>query len=253
MRRVQLGGCRRASSPHILILLGGTDLRTGDLKGRVLTDYVRPTPPPRSGYHRYQLRLYEQPDGDGQHIALSPEELLSLGGADGSEEPPKPGRCVATLLQLSRRRAHGLVLVAPSASTNLRREVRRRPARAASRFPAGPLQRASFYLGFLGISRPCSSSQALISSRVLSSEKHLKHQSRLCLGHKLPLPFRATVPAAHRSQSARGEAPQHPKTSSCPRRAFGKAGAWAMESFVERFHLGSPVASTQFLTKHHED
>lgn len=37
------------------------------------------------------------------------------GGADGSEEPPKPGRCVATLLQLSRRRAHGLVLVAPSA------------------------------------------------------------------------------------------------------------------------------------------
>ncbi|XP_068518210.1 phosphatidylethanolamine-binding protein 4 isoform X3 [Anas acuta] len=84
----------------------GTDLRTGDLKGRVLTDYVRPTPPPRSGYHRYQLRLYEQPDG--QHITLSPEELLSL-------------------------------------------------------------------------------------------------------------------------------------------------GAWAMESFVERFHLGSPVASTQFLTKHHED
>uniref|UniRef100_A0A8B9ELD8 Phosphatidylethanolamine-binding protein 4 n=1 Tax=Anser cygnoides TaxID=8845 RepID=A0A8B9ELD8_ANSCY len=55
----------------------GTDLRTGDLKGRVLTDYVRPTPPPRSGYHRYQLRLYEQPAG--QHIALGPEELLSLG------------------------------------------------------------------------------------------------------------------------------------------------------------------------------
>ncbi|XP_066839687.1 phosphatidylethanolamine-binding protein 4 isoform X2 [Anser cygnoides] len=55
----------------------GTDLRTGDLKGRVLTDYVRPTPPPRSGYHRYQLRLYEQPAG--QHITLGPEELLSLG------------------------------------------------------------------------------------------------------------------------------------------------------------------------------
>ncbi|XP_068518207.1 phosphatidylethanolamine-binding protein 4 isoform X1 [Anas acuta] len=90
----------------LLADIRGTDLRTGDLKGRVLTDYVRPTPPPRSGYHRYQLRLYEQPDG--QHITLSPEELLSL-------------------------------------------------------------------------------------------------------------------------------------------------GAWAMESFVERFHLGSPVASTQFLTKHHED
>lgn len=48
-------------------------------------DYVRPTPPPRSGYHRYQLRLYEQPAG--QHIALSPEELLSL----GKEQTVPPG------------------------------------------------------------------------------------------------------------------------------------------------------------------
>uniref|UniRef100_A0A663MDH0 Phosphatidylethanolamine binding protein 4 n=1 Tax=Athene cunicularia TaxID=194338 RepID=A0A663MDH0_ATHCN len=30
-------------------------------------------------------------------------------------------------------------------------------------------------------------------------------------------------------------------------------GAWAMESFEKRFWLGSPVASTQFLTKHYED
>lgn len=30
-------------------------------------------------------------------------------------------------------------------------------------------------------------------------------------------------------------------------------GAWAMESFVEEFQLGSPVASTQFLTKYYED
>ncbi|KAM7080769.1 phosphatidylethanolamine-binding protein 4 [Ciconia maguari] len=55
----------------------GTDLRTGDIKGHVLTDYVRPTPPPRSGYHRYQLRLYEQPAHEA--IALSPEERVSLG------------------------------------------------------------------------------------------------------------------------------------------------------------------------------
>lgn len=40
-------------------------------------DYVRPTPPPRSGYHRYQLRLYEQPAHEA--IALSPEERVSLG------------------------------------------------------------------------------------------------------------------------------------------------------------------------------
>ncbi|XP_042657450.1 phosphatidylethanolamine-binding protein 4 isoform X2 [Tyto alba] len=55
----------------------GVDLRTGDIKGLVLTDYVRPTPPPRSGYHRYQLRLYEQPAHEA--IALSPEERVSLG------------------------------------------------------------------------------------------------------------------------------------------------------------------------------
>uniref|UniRef100_A0A663EC71 Phosphatidylethanolamine binding protein 4 n=1 Tax=Aquila chrysaetos chrysaetos TaxID=223781 RepID=A0A663EC71_AQUCH len=55
----------------------GADLRTGDVKGLVLTDYVRPTPPPRSGYHRYQLRLYEQPAHEA--IALSPEERVSLG------------------------------------------------------------------------------------------------------------------------------------------------------------------------------
>ncbi|KAM6040560.1 phosphatidylethanolamine-binding protein 4 isoform 2-T2 [Chlamydotis macqueenii] len=55
----------------------GTDLRSGDVKGRVLTDYVRPTPPPRSGYHRYQLLLYQQPAREA--IALSAEERVSLG------------------------------------------------------------------------------------------------------------------------------------------------------------------------------
>ncbi|KAM6331414.1 phosphatidylethanolamine-binding protein 4 [Alca torda] len=55
----------------------GADLRTGDITGRVLTDYVRPTPPPRSGYHRYQLRLYEQPAQVA--IALGPQEWVSLG------------------------------------------------------------------------------------------------------------------------------------------------------------------------------
>ncbi|XP_014804333.1 PREDICTED: phosphatidylethanolamine-binding protein 4 [Calidris pugnax] len=55
----------------------GADLRTGDIKGRVLTDYVRPTPPPRSGYHRYQLLLYQQPAHTT--ITLRPEEWVSLG------------------------------------------------------------------------------------------------------------------------------------------------------------------------------
>uniref|UniRef100_A0A8C3LTI9 Phosphatidylethanolamine binding protein 4 n=1 Tax=Chrysolophus pictus TaxID=9089 RepID=A0A8C3LTI9_CHRPC len=55
----------------------GAELRTGELRGRVLTEYARPTPPPRSGYHRYQLRLYEQPEGE--HIILGPEERISVG------------------------------------------------------------------------------------------------------------------------------------------------------------------------------
>ncbi|KAM9516635.1 phosphatidylethanolamine-binding protein 4 isoform 3-T3 [Guaruba guarouba] len=55
----------------------GANLRTGDVKGHVLTDYVRPTPPPRSGYHRYQLLLHEQPEHEA--ITLSPEERVSLG------------------------------------------------------------------------------------------------------------------------------------------------------------------------------
>lgn len=48
------------------------------------TEYARPTPPPRSGYHRYQLRLYEQPEGG--RIRLGPEERISAG-----EEQPSPG------------------------------------------------------------------------------------------------------------------------------------------------------------------
>ncbi|XP_062452715.1 phosphatidylethanolamine-binding protein 4 [Rhea pennata] len=55
----------------------GADLRAGNPKGHVLADYVRPAPPARSGYHRYQLRLYEQPAHEA--IALSAGELVSPG------------------------------------------------------------------------------------------------------------------------------------------------------------------------------
>lgn len=30
-------------------------------------------------------------------------------------------------------------------------------------------------------------------------------------------------------------------------------GTWDLKDFVEDFHLGYPVASTQFLTKHYKD
>ncbi|XP_054031203.1 phosphatidylethanolamine-binding protein 4 isoform X2 [Dryobates pubescens] len=55
----------------------GADLRSGDIKGQVLTAYGRPSPPPRSGYHRYQLLLYQQPAQEA--IALSPREQGSRG------------------------------------------------------------------------------------------------------------------------------------------------------------------------------
>ncbi|XP_064897081.1 phosphatidylethanolamine-binding protein 4 isoform X6 [Columba livia] len=54
----------------------GAELRSGDIKGRVLSDYIRPTPTPRSGYHRYQFRLYRQPAN--ATIALTREESISF-------------------------------------------------------------------------------------------------------------------------------------------------------------------------------
>lgn len=39
-------------------------------------DYIRPTPTPRSGYHRYQFRLYRQPAN--ATIALTREESISF-------------------------------------------------------------------------------------------------------------------------------------------------------------------------------
>ncbi|XP_056364686.1 phosphatidylethanolamine-binding protein 4 [Oenanthe melanoleuca] len=58
----------------------GSDLRVGNIKGKVLTAYSRPKPPRYSGYHRYQFRIYEQPEHET--IALSEEERVSLGTWD---------------------------------------------------------------------------------------------------------------------------------------------------------------------------
>jgi len=55
----------------------GPSRRDAQLFSFAPSDYTRPTPPPRSGYHRYQLRLYEQPPHKA--ITLSPEERVSLG------------------------------------------------------------------------------------------------------------------------------------------------------------------------------
>ncbi|XP_060643001.2 phosphatidylethanolamine-binding protein 4 isoform X2 [Anolis sagrei] len=67
------------SSPAVLFQEAdaGADLKNGKLKGRVLSDYRRPTPPYQTGFHRYQFLLYEQPSFEA--ISLSPEENQSTG------------------------------------------------------------------------------------------------------------------------------------------------------------------------------
>uniref|UniRef100_A0A8C6X7G7 Phosphatidylethanolamine binding protein 4 n=1 Tax=Naja naja TaxID=35670 RepID=A0A8C6X7G7_NAJNA len=60
-----------------VIDISGADLKTGNLKGHILADYLRPTPPPESGYHRYQFLLYEQPAHED--VSLNPDETASSG------------------------------------------------------------------------------------------------------------------------------------------------------------------------------
>ncbi|KAG8441135.1 hypothetical protein GDO86_006761 [Hymenochirus boettgeri] len=50
-----------------LQLIGGKEL-----SGIDLTEYRRPTPPPGTGYHRYQFLLFNQPPGAS--LYLHPEE-----------------------------------------------------------------------------------------------------------------------------------------------------------------------------------
>lgn len=55
----------------------GHGLRTGNMKGSVLSAYTPPTPPQHTGMHRYQLLLFKQPKG--QTISLNKTETASLG------------------------------------------------------------------------------------------------------------------------------------------------------------------------------
>ncbi|XP_009634091.2 phosphatidylethanolamine-binding protein 4 [Egretta garzetta] len=74
-------------------------------------------------------------------------------------------------------------------------------------------------------------------------------------GHVLTDYVRPTPPPRsgyHRYQLRLYEQPAHLAIALSPEERVS-LGAWAMESFVEEFQLGSPVASTQFLTKYYED
>ncbi|KAJ0067510.1 hypothetical protein NL108_007977 [Boleophthalmus pectinirostris] len=58
----------------------GTSLKKGHIKGTTLTDYRPPTPPSKSGFHRYQFMLLEQP-ADAQ-VTLTEAEKSSRGKWD---------------------------------------------------------------------------------------------------------------------------------------------------------------------------
>ncbi|KAI1900796.1 hypothetical protein AGOR_G00053560 [Albula goreensis] len=58
----------------------GSDLKKGDFKGLVLSEYRQPTPPKNTGLHRYQFLLFEQPAG--KTLSLSQKESSSLGNWD---------------------------------------------------------------------------------------------------------------------------------------------------------------------------
>lgn len=61
----------------VVVDIRGADLKNGNLQGSELTDYIRPTPPAQSGYHRYQFFLFEQPAQ--KTVSLTPEEAASSG------------------------------------------------------------------------------------------------------------------------------------------------------------------------------
>ncbi|XP_034094060.1 phosphatidylethanolamine-binding protein 4 [Gymnodraco acuticeps] len=61
----------------LLVDVKGSALREGQTQGATLTDYHPPTPPQKSGYHRYQFLLFEQlPDAP---VSLSEGEKSSRG------------------------------------------------------------------------------------------------------------------------------------------------------------------------------
>lgn len=58
----------------------GASLRKGQIKGTTLTDYRPPTPPGKSGFHRYQIMLFEQPADT--RVTLTEEEEAHRGKWD---------------------------------------------------------------------------------------------------------------------------------------------------------------------------
>ncbi|KAM9857842.1 phosphatidylethanolamine-binding protein 4 [Aulostomus maculatus] len=66
---------------HWLVVdIQGGALKKGQLTGTTVTDYRPPTPPRRSGFHRYQFMLFQQPPDAA--VSLSQEETSARGKWD---------------------------------------------------------------------------------------------------------------------------------------------------------------------------
>ncbi|XP_028922659.1 phosphatidylethanolamine-binding protein 4 isoform X2 [Ornithorhynchus anatinus] len=76
----------------------GSDLQAGKPKGHVLAKYYPPGPPRRSGYHRYQFLVYEQP----AHETI----LLSSNKSAFRAIPPWSGAQVPTPIAITAVAAH---------------------------------------------------------------------------------------------------------------------------------------------------
>ncbi|XP_040010288.1 phosphatidylethanolamine-binding protein 4 isoform X2 [Xiphias gladius] len=66
---------------HWLVMdIQGDALKRGQIQGTTLSDYYPPTPPQKSGFHRYQFMLFEQlPDAP---VSLTKQEKSSRGKWD---------------------------------------------------------------------------------------------------------------------------------------------------------------------------
>ncbi|KAM7416555.1 hypothetical protein PAMA_018559 [Pampus argenteus] len=66
---------------HWLVVdIQGNTLKKGQMTGTTLTDYHPPTPPQKSGFHRYQFMLFEQPPDTP--VSLTKQEKSARGKWD---------------------------------------------------------------------------------------------------------------------------------------------------------------------------
>ncbi|XP_062274329.1 phosphatidylethanolamine-binding protein 4 [Scomber scombrus] len=64
----------------LVVNIQGSTLKKGHMHGTTLTDYHPPTPPQKSGFHRYQFMLFKQPPDTA--VSLTEQEKSVRGKWD---------------------------------------------------------------------------------------------------------------------------------------------------------------------------